>query len=66
MGLMKAWKNIAYVPHEVAKDLLAGTDKTSNVVGYGVIKTIYAPESRDEADVTVEISPSFSTGALNR
>ena len=57
LGLMKAWKNIGYVPNEVAKDLLAGTHKTSTVVGYGVIKTIYAPESRDEAVVTVEISP---------
>ncbi len=57
LGLMKAWKNIGHVPHEVAKELLAGTDRRSTVVGYGTVKTVYAPEGRDEAVVTVEIGP---------
>lgn len=61
MGLLKVWKMIGHVPVETAAALLPGSDANTNananVVAYGTVKSVYAPAGRDEAVVTVEISP---------
>ena len=57
LRLMKAWKRIGHVPEEMALSLLALADKSSTVVAQGTVKTVYAPASREEAVVTVEIRP---------
>lgn len=57
LGLVKAWKKIGHVPDETAEALLPVTDESAAVVAYGTVKTIYAPAGRDEAVVTVEITP---------
>ncbi|MGS0757783.1 hypothetical protein ACVBEH_25840, partial [Roseateles sp. GG27B] len=58
-GLLKVWKMIGHVPVETAAALLPGSDANANanVVAYGTVKSVYAPAGRDEAVVTVEISP---------
>jgi hypothetical protein len=57
LGLVKAWKRIGHVPDETAAVLLPLTDESETVVAYGTVKTVYAPVGRDEAVVTVEITP---------
>lgn len=57
LPLIPAWKMIGHVPDEVAVSLLPLADKRSTVIGLGTVKTVYAPAGRDEAVVTVEITP---------
>ena len=57
LGLVKFWKKIGYVPEETAAELPPDGDVSATVVGYGTVKTVYAPLGRDEAVVTVEIGP---------
>jgi hypothetical protein len=57
LGLVKAWKKIGHVPDETAALLPPTGQEKPTVVGHGTVKTIYAPAGRDEAVVTVEISP---------
>ena len=57
LGLVKAWKKIGHVPDETAAAILPLSEDSSTVVGYGTVKTVYAPAGRDEAVVTVEIRP---------
>ena len=57
LGLVKAWKKIGHVPEETAAAILPISEASSTVVGYGTVKTVYAPAGRDEAVVTVEIRP---------
>jgi hypothetical protein len=56
-GLVKAWKKIGHVPDETAAAILAVSHDIPAVVGYGTVKGVYAPAGRDEAVVTVELSP---------
>ena len=56
-GLLKAWKKIGHVPPETAEELPPDGDVSATVVGYGTVKTVYAPLGRDEAVVKVEIGP---------
>ncbi len=65
LGILTTWKKIGHVPEEVANDLSANPDGNSSVVAYGVVKTIYAPAGRDEAVVTVEISPKAVTKVIS-
>ena len=57
LGLVRAWKKIGYVPEETAAELPPDGDVSTAVVGYGTVKSVYAPVGRDEAVVTVEIGP---------
>ena len=57
LGLVKAWKKLGHVPEETAAELPPDGDASSSIVGYGTVKSIYAPVGRDEAVVTVEIGP---------
>ena len=57
LGRVKAWKQLGHVSDETAADLPPEGDASSIVVGYGTVKSIYAPVGRDEAVVTVEIGP---------
>ena len=57
LGLMKVWKRIGHVPVETAAALLPAGEANASVVAYGTVKSVYAPTGRDEAVVTVEISP---------
>lgn len=57
LGLMKVWKLIGHVPVETAGALVPAGDASPAVVAYGTVKSVYAPAGRDEAVVTVEISP---------
>jgi hypothetical protein len=57
LGLVKAWKKIGYVPDETAAAIPSPGEPGSAVVAYGTVKTVYAPQGRDEAVVTVEIRP---------
>lgn len=57
LGLRKAWKRIGHVPAEAAAPLLAVAEVGSTVVGHGTVQAVIAPAGRDEAVVTVEISP---------
>jgi hypothetical protein len=57
LGLVKAWKKIGHVPDETAAALPPAGEGQSTVVGHGTVKSIYAPAGRDEAVVTVQISP---------
>ena len=52
---------IGHVPEEAALLLLPIADKSSTVIGLGTVKTVYAPEGRDESVVTVEITPQSQT-----
>ena len=54
-------KMIGHVPEEAALLLLPIADKSSTVIGLGTVKTVYAPEGRDESVVTVEITPQSQT-----
>lgn len=58
LGLMAVSKRIGHVPAEVARALEPLTDKSSTVVAHGVVRSIYAPNGRDEAVVCVEIVPA--------
>jgi hypothetical protein len=57
LGLVTAWKKIGHVPDETAAALPPAAEADSRVVGYGTVRSIYAPAGRDEAMVTVEITP---------
>lgn len=57
LRLLKAWKLIGHVPDETAASLLPLADSHSTVIARGAVKTLYAPAGRDEAVVTVEITP---------
>jgi len=57
LGLKRVWKQIGEVPPETAVTLLGLVDASLPVVGYGTVKTVYAPVDREEAVVTVEIEP---------
>ena len=57
LGIGKTWKMIGYVPDEVAVALPPDGDVSASVVGYGTVKSIYAPTDQDEAVVAVEIGP---------
>ncbi len=57
VGFIKAWKKIGHVPLDTAAALLPADDANSTVVAYGTVKSVYAPEGRGEAAVSVEISP---------
>ena len=57
LGLVKAWKRIGYVPDETVETILPIHAEGSTVVAYGTVRSVYAPEGRDEAVVTVKISP---------
>jgi hypothetical protein len=57
LGLVKAWKQIGYVPDETAASLRRVAKAGSSVVAHGTVKSIYAPAGRDEAVVAVEITP---------
>jgi hypothetical protein len=58
LRLMKPWKMmIGHVPEETAASLWPLADTSSTVIAQGTVKTVYAPAGRDEAVVTVEISP---------
>jgi len=57
VGFIKAWKKIGHVPLDTAAALLPDDDANAAVVAYGTVKAVYAPEGRDEAVVSVEISP---------
>ena len=57
LRLMRPWKLIGHVPEATAAPLLRLADKGSTVVAHGTVKTVYAPAGRDEAVVTVEITP---------
>lgn len=57
LGLLKTWKKIGYVPMETAAALSPISDESATVVAYGTVKSVYAPNGRDEAVVTVEITP---------
>lgn len=57
LRLLKAWKLIGHVPEETAVSLLPLADKGSTVIAHGTVKSVYAPAGRDEAVVTVEITP---------
>ena len=57
LGIGKTWKMIGYVPDEVAVALPPDGDVSASVVGYGTVKSIYAPIDQDEAVVAVEIGP---------
>jgi len=61
LPLMKTLKMIGHVPEEAALLLLPIADKSSTVIGLGTVKTVYAPEGRDESVVTVEITPQSQT-----
>lgn len=57
LRLTKAWKLIGHVPEATAASLLPLADQGSTVIAQGTVKTVYAPAGRDEAVVTVEITP---------
>jgi hypothetical protein len=61
LRLMKPWKVIGHVPEETAVSLLPLADTRSTVIAQGTVKTVYAPAGRDEAVVTVEITPHSHT-----
>lgn len=63
LRLMKAWKRIGHVPEEAAASLLPFADKNSTVIARGMVKTVYAPARRNEAVVTVEITPQSQAWA---
>ena len=58
LGLLTVWKKIGHVPYETAAQLMPPGDASSTVVAYGKVKTVYAPAGRDEAVVSVELSPA--------
>jgi hypothetical protein len=60
LGLVTAWKRIGHVPEETAAALPPPVETDSRVVGYGTVKSIYAPAGREEAAVTVEITPRLA------
>jgi hypothetical protein len=57
LRLTKVWKLIGHVPEATAASLLPLADKVSTVIAQGAVKSVYAPAGRDEAVVTVEITP---------
>jgi len=57
LRLTKVWKLIGHVPEATAASLLPLVDKASTVIAQGTVKSVYAPAGRDEAVVTVEITP---------
>jgi len=57
LGLKRAWKRIGEVPPETAVTLLELVGGSPTVVGYGTVKTVYAPVDRQVAVVTVDIEP---------
>lgn len=60
LGLVKAWKRIGEVPAETAGTLMELVGESPTVVGYGTVKTVYAPMDREEAVVTLDIEPRLS------
>lgn len=58
LGLVPVWKRIGHVPAETARMLGPLRDRSSTVVALGTVRTVYAPVGRDEAVVTVEITPA--------
>jgi hypothetical protein len=60
LGLKRAWKRIGEVPPETAVTLDELVGGCPTIVGYGVVKTVYAPVDREEAVVTVDIEPRLS------
>lgn len=57
LGLVKTWKRIGHVPEETVEAIVPISEAGSTVVAYGMVRSVYAPEDRDEAVVTVEIGP---------
>ena len=56
-GVLKTWKMIGQVPEDTAAPLLPLADKGSTVIALGTVNTVYAPVGRDEAVVTVRVTP---------
>jgi hypothetical protein len=59
LGILKNWKKIGHVPDEAVAPLLQNLKADADVIAYGTVKSIYAPSGRQEAAVTVEISPQM-------
>lgn len=57
LGLVSVRKKIGHVPPDTAKLLEPLLDESATVVAHGTVRTVYAPVGRDEAVVTVEITP---------
>lgn len=58
LGLLSVRKKIGHVPVETADLLEPMLDESSTLVARGTVRTVYAPIGRDEAVVTVEITPA--------
>ena len=58
LGLVSVRKKIGHVPVETADLLEPLLDESATVVARGTVRTVYAPMGRDEAVVTVEITPT--------
>ena len=58
LGLVSVRKKIGHVPIETADLLEPLLDESATVVARGTVRTVYAPIGRDEAVVTVEITPT--------
>ena len=58
LGLLSVRKKIGHVPVETADLLEPLLDESATVVARGTVRTVYAPIGRDEAVVTVEITPT--------
>lgn len=57
LGLMPVSKRIGHVPAETVQALEPLTDRSATIVAHGVVRSIYAPNGRNEAVVSVEIVP---------